>query len=281
MKSGIIAQVSMECDYAEGECSVCGKLAQSKNDYCLHLRKYKGGDFQGQPVYEILHGVTFTGLGLLDRKGADENARITQVASQSNNNTKGDKMDEQIHDAADSDAAKKTPPAGGGTPPANDAERAKVLEKENQQLKQQVVELQKQVDELLAAQKAAANRAKAQALVRKIERQGLKFGTDEEKDAEINRLAGLSDDAFAASEAAYSRMTMAAGSKTETPAEKTEKAAADCNCDKNKTADSSQSLKTDAGVRPFTVDDKNESLEDLLKQGFQQAYDDRLSRVQA
>jgi adenine-specific DNA-methyltransferase len=26
--------------------------------------------------------VTFTGLGLLDRKGADENARITQVASE-------------------------------------------------------------------------------------------------------------------------------------------------------------------------------------------------------
>jgi hypothetical protein len=32
-------------------------------------------------VNEILHGVTFTGLGLLDRQGADENARILQVAS--------------------------------------------------------------------------------------------------------------------------------------------------------------------------------------------------------
>jgi len=29
------------------------------NTYCLHLRKYKGGEFQGQPVYEILHGVTW------------------------------------------------------------------------------------------------------------------------------------------------------------------------------------------------------------------------------
>ncbi len=82
MKRGIISQVSMECDYEMGECSICGKTVASKNDYCTHLRKYKGGEFQGKPVFEILHGVTFTGLGLLDRKGADENARITQVASQ-------------------------------------------------------------------------------------------------------------------------------------------------------------------------------------------------------
>ena len=179
-------------------------------------------------------------------------------------------MDEQIQDAADSDAAKKTPPAGGGAPPANDAERIKALEKENQQLKQQVIEFQKQVDELLAAQKAAANRAKSQALVRKLERQGLKFGSDEEKDAEINRLAGLSDDGFAASEAAYSRMTQAMGGKSDTP-DKPDKAA----------EQTTQALRTDAGVRPFTVDDKNDSLEEQLKQGFQQAYDDRLSRVQA
>jgi chitodextrinase len=71
----------MECDYEAGECSICGKTVSSKNDYCTHLRKFKGGEYQGKPVFEILHGVTFTGLGLLDRKGADENARITQVAS--------------------------------------------------------------------------------------------------------------------------------------------------------------------------------------------------------
>ena len=81
MKRGIISQVSMECDYQEGECSVCHKRFQNKADYCTHLRKFKGRDFNGQPVFEILHGVTFTGLGLLDRKGADENARILQVAS--------------------------------------------------------------------------------------------------------------------------------------------------------------------------------------------------------
>ncbi|HEY3415633.1 MAG TPA: DNA adenine methylase, partial [Armatimonadota bacterium] len=282
MKSGIIAQVSMECDYTDGECSICGKRAASKNDYCLHLRKYKGADFQGQPVYEILHGVTFSGLGLLDRKGADENARITQVASQEAAISEGAPMDEPIHDAADSEAAKKTtPPAGGGTPPTDPAAQLKALEKENQQLKQQVLDLQQQVDELLAAQKAAANRAKAQALVRKLERQGLKFGTDEEKDAEITRLAGLSDDAYAASEAAYGRMTQATPGKadtTEKPAP-TDKPA--CACEKDKAADQTPPpLRTDAGVRPLDVDDRTDSLEDQLKRGFQQAYDERLARVQ-
>ena len=191
-------------------------------------------------------------------------------------------MDEPIHDAADSDAAKKnTPPAGGGTPPANDAERVKALEKENQQLKQQVVDLQGQVDELLAAQKAAANRTKAQTLVRKLERQGLKFGSDEEKDAEIGRLAGLSDEAFAASEAAYGRLAQALPGKADAGDKSRQADTTDCGCDKTKAADgTTPPLRTDAGVRPLTVDDRSDSLEDQLKQGFQQAYDERLARVQ-
>lgn len=190
-------------------------------------------------------------------------------------------MDEPIRDAADVDAAKKpTPPAGGGAPPADPAAQLKALEKENQQLKQQVLDLQKQVDELLAAQKAAANRAKAQALVRKLERQGLKFGTDEEKDAEITRLACLSDDAFAASEAAYGRMAHATSGKAD--ADKPgQTGQADCGCDKGKASEqAAPPLKTDAGVRPLDVDDRNDSLEEQLKRGFQQAYDERLARVQ-
>ena len=33
MKKGIITQVSMECDYQEGECSICHKRFTSKADY--------------------------------------------------------------------------------------------------------------------------------------------------------------------------------------------------------------------------------------------------------
>lgn len=104
----------MECDYEEGECSICGKRVVSKSDYCVHLRKNKGGELQGQPVYEILHGVTFTGLGLLDRKGADENARILKVAAAENDGSTthsegGPAMDEKHKETEEreADAAKK------------------------------------------------------------------------------------------------------------------------------------------------------------------------------
>ncbi|MCL5105428.1 MAG: DNA adenine methylase, partial [Armatimonadetes bacterium] len=121
MKRGIISQVSMECDYESGECSICGKTVTNKNDYCIHLRKFKGAEYQGKPVFEILHGVTFTGLGLLDRKGADENARITQVASRQERQTKlpsgGDSVEddkkEHENDEQHGEAAKKKDAPGG------------------------------------------------------------------------------------------------------------------------------------------------------------------------
>jgi len=81
IKKGIVRQVSMECDYEEGECSICGRRVKSKSDYCLHLKKHKGREYQGKPVYEILHNIIFTGMGLLDRKGADPQARILRVAA--------------------------------------------------------------------------------------------------------------------------------------------------------------------------------------------------------
>ena len=81
IRKGIVKQVSMECDYEEGECSICGKRIKTKNNYCLHLKKYKGREYQGKQVYEILHNITFTGMGLLDRKGADPGARILSVAN--------------------------------------------------------------------------------------------------------------------------------------------------------------------------------------------------------
>jgi adenine-specific DNA-methyltransferase len=126
IKKGVITQVSMECDYEEGECSICGKRVKSKADYCIHLKKYKGGEFKGQPAYEILHGITFTGLGLLDRKGADENARIKQVAEIQNNEGGNNGMDGENKktDAEETGAAKNTPVAAS----ADNEARIKELE---------------------------------------------------------------------------------------------------------------------------------------------------------
>ncbi len=264
IRKGIISQVSMECDYEEGECSICGKRVQSKNDYCIHLRKYKGGAFQGKPVFEILHGVTFTGLGLLDRKGADENARITQVAAaretvSATQDEGGPQMDEKRKEQEEQavEAAKKKDGGGGGDA-ADDKTRVKELEKENKDLKQQVLALQKRVEELEAERKAAASRTRAQKLLRRLEKQGVSFGSDEEREKELARLAGLSDDAFAATEAAYERMARvraAAGKEEEDPGGGPDKG-------KAKAADEDPPMRSDAGVRPRDVDDRKKSLED-------------------
>ena len=277
IRKGIITQVSMECDYEEGECSVCGKQVQSKNDYCLHLRKHKGGTFQGQPVFEILHGVTFTGLGLLDRKGADEDARITQVASERGEKTDiegGPTMDDEqkAKDEA-AEAAKQTDPGGGGDAP-DDKARIQELEAENKELKQQVLALKKRVEEMEAENQAAANKARAQKLLDKVEKHGVGFASDEEREQELTRLAALSDEAFTASEAAYDRMIQAAADSTKKNEAKPEDKP-DNQAQADQTSED-KALRSDAGVRPKDVDDKKTSLEDQLTNGLMAAYRQRV-----
>ena len=277
MKRGIISQVSMECDYQEGECSVCHKRFQNKADYCTHLRKFKGRDFNGQPVFEILHGVTFTGLGLLDRKGADENARILQVASLQSqpdqSQPEGDSTMEDKTKPTDDQAAKTESDAAKKKPAQQEGDPARVtdLEKENRQLKAQVAELQKRVQELEAEQKAAACRSRAKKLLTRLEKQGLSFASEEDREAELKRLAELSDEAFAATEAAYERLPKSAkADKEEKPADSDQggKPAAK--------ASTETPLRSDAGVRPHDVDDRKVSLEDRLRDGFMAAYRNRV-----
>jgi len=279
MKRGIISQVSMECDYQEGECSVCQKRFQNKADYCTHLRKFKGRDFNGQPVFEILHGVTFTGLGLLDRKGADENARILQVASLQSqpdqSQPEGDSTMEDKTKPTDEPAVKPAVEAAKKKPAQQEGDPARVtdLEKENRQLKAQVAELQKRVQELEAEQKAAACRSRAKKLLTRLEKQGLYFASDEDREAELKRLAELSDEAFAATEAAYERLPKSAKAdkdKEEKPADSDQggKPAAK--------ASTETPLRSDAGVRPHDVDDRKVSLEDRLRDGFMAAYRNRV-----
>jgi adenine-specific DNA-methyltransferase len=281
IKRGIVAQVSMECDYESGECSICGKMVTNKSDYCIHLRKSKGGEYQGKPVFEILHGVTFTGLGLLDRKGADENARITQVASDLTGRTteitsggdsveddkKGQMTDEQREEAA----KKKDSGGGGGAAPVDDKARIKELEDENKQLKQQVSDMQKQIAELEAESKAAANKSRAAKLMDKLEKSGMTFASDDEREKEMGRLAELSDDAFSATEAAYDRAINAKSASS-----KQTEGAEDKGKSETKSDQTDKQLRTDAGVRPLDVDDTKTSLEDKLRDGFMVAYRERV-----
>ncbi len=280
IKKGIITQVSMECDYEEGECSICGKRVRTKADYCIHLKKYKGGEFKGQPVYEILHGITFTGLGLLDRKGADENAKIKQVAEKHSNEGGNHGMDGENKnpETDETEAAKKNTPGGGG---GNDA-RVKELEKENKDLKAQLDEVQKELDKLREEQAAAARRTRAEKLVKEMENRGVEFDGDEDRESEMKRIAGLGDDAFAATEAAVKRIKKkdpkADPNSDETPEDEAKKNEKDKKQPPKKSkAETGGGMNADASVRPADVQDGEESsLEESLKSGFMAAYNDRV-----
>ncbi|MHB9038327.1 MAG: DNA adenine methylase [Armatimonadota bacterium] len=287
MKRGIVAQVSMECDYESGECSICGKMVTNKSDYCIHLRKSKGGEYQGKPVFEILHGVTFTGLGLLDRKGADENARITQVASDmtgrmteltsGGNSVDDDKKGQETDEQREEAAKKKDSAGGGGGAPVDDKARIKELEDENKQLKQQVSDMQKQIAELEAESKAAANKSRATKLIDKLEKSGMTFASDDEREKELGRLAELSDDAFSATEAAFDRAIKA---KPDSAKSSEADGASDKGKGESKSAEADKQLRADAGVRPLDVDDTKTSLEGKLRDGFMFAYRERIGADQ-
>lgn len=81
MKIGQIRHCSMECEYDRGECSICGKTYASLTERCLHLKFYKGRFFEDEAVYDILHGVRFDGVGVLNKPGADPDATILKVAA--------------------------------------------------------------------------------------------------------------------------------------------------------------------------------------------------------
>ena len=177
-------------------------------------------------------------------------------------------MDEKTKkpDESSADAAKKKQERQEDNPAPNSE-----LEKENRQLKAQVAELQKRIQEMEAEQKAAASKARAHKLISKLEKQGVDFGTGDDRDGELNRLAELSDEAFSATEAAYDKMAKAqkANAKTQPETEKEP--------EKQKSkASSEQPMRSSAGVRPHDVDDRKVSLEDRLRNGFMAAYNNRV-----
>ena len=284
MKRGIVSHVSMECDYQEGECSVCGKRIKNKAEYCVHLKNYKGKSYQDKPVYEILHGITFTGMGLLDREGADERAEIRQVAS----HTPASKGEEAMADEKDKEKQKKGAEDGPPDPAEmSDAEKNKLIKKQQgeiDKLTSQVEDLQKQLDEANAAKKAVVRRSKAEKLLALWEEAGRDFGDDTTRTAEIERLMKMSDDAFAATEETVS--AFAAGKKkpkdeevdpeADNPDEEDPKDKKKNPFAPKKKGKSQGSMRSDAGQTPHdSTDPKPQDLQGKLTTGFLAAYKDR------
>jgi adenine-specific DNA-methyltransferase len=273
MKRSIVGHVSMECDYQEGECSVCGRKVKNKAEYCTHLKNHKGRKYQGKSVYEILHGITFTGMGLLDREGADDRAEIRQVADHQRDKRGGNPMGDETK--------KKSHGADEPVDPSelSDVEKDKLIRTQQgdiDRLTKEVESLQKKLDDSEASHKAIVRKAKAETLLAGWEEAGREFESDEARTAELDRLLKLTDEAFAATEAAV----QAFGAAKKKPGDEEEDEEEDDLDPKDKKKQKRQAdLKADAGVNAGRSRDrkkKQKTLEDKLASGFMAAYNDRL-----
>lgn len=78
---GQITDVSMGCMVREGICSVCGNVCRGEvddwgnDDICEHIARFKGREFNGQPVYEMCRGVDFIEISFVT-DGADVEAVV-------------------------------------------------------------------------------------------------------------------------------------------------------------------------------------------------------------
>lgn len=173
-----------------------------------------------------------------------------------------DPKDKKQDDAAKA-AKKKQEGQDDDTPPGD-------LEKENRELKAQVSKLQKRIQELEAEQKAAASQARAKKLINRLEKQGVSFASDDEREAEMKRLVGLSDDAFSATEAAYERLAKSQATDDDKSSDKDKE-------DGKQSAQASgkHDMQANADLRPHDVDDQKQSLEEKLTTGFMAAYESR------
>ncbi len=274
MKRGIVTHVSMECDYQKGECSICGKTIASKAEYCSHLKNFKGREVKGKPCFEILHGVAFTGMGLLDREGADERAEIQQVASQISRQGETEMSDEKTKETK----AEETPPEPDGM---SEAEKDKLIKQQQGEIDRLTKELnavKKQLDDSQAAQRAAVRKTKAEKLLSLWEEAGREFGDESARASELDRLMKLSEEAFAATEETVSAIAATRKQKKteeledgEQEMEEEEIPPAPRRKPKKKA-----SLSTEAGAVPApSSDNKPKDLAGKLTQGFMAAYKDR------
>lgn len=258
LKEGIIKQVSMECSYRQGECSVCGKKARSASEYCIHLSNFRGRQFDNQMVYEILHGVTFTGLGLLDRKGADKDAVISTVGHHQKdneriNNANGGK---QVAEAGEN---KKDETANA----EGHSQEIATLKEENNTLKNELAALKKEVGDFKEKELLATRTSRSSELVEKLIVAGMEF-KPEAKTTEITRLAAMDDGLFDSAKITY-EMFIARAGKKEKPETKSDEGG------KAKAEDEEPGkpqLKADAGVDHLNVPDSKTDLISELTAGF-------------
>ena len=92
LQMGYITDVSMGCRCGYSICSICGNKAVAEEDFCEHVRNFKGSTYQGIPVFEDNRDIEFfecsfvtTGADntakVLERVAAKNHSRLTKVSN--------------------------------------------------------------------------------------------------------------------------------------------------------------------------------------------------------
>lgn len=151
--------------------------------------------------------------------------------------------------------------------------RIKELDAENRDLKSKLEDITRKYDKVKAEQESAARRARAEKFVKSLEERGLSFKDDDDREVELDRLACLSDEAFKATEDAYSRMEFPKSVERDGAQDNPGRNSAGAN------RSGSGSMRSRGDKRPHDVDDVDKPLEEKLKSGLMAAYNERVGNT--
>jgi membrane protein involved in colicin uptake len=217
-------------------------------------------------------------MGLLDREGADEKAKIRQVAGTNDDHRGGSQMDPKDNKTMEGADDMMVDPST--LDDAGMLALVKKLQAEVGRLTKANEELQKKLDGVEAERKAEQRKAAAEKLMQKIVEAGREFDGEAAKAEELKRLQGLSDEAFAATEATV--QAFAAGKKKsgETEEEKKKREEEEARKKEEEEADKKKKAKADlnadAGKHPVPSPDlESGTLAEKLAAGFSAAYEER------
>lgn len=85
VEMGYITDVSMGCRCGKSVCSYCGNEAITEDEFCDHIKYYKGGNYNGIPIFEDNRDIEFFEISFVS-EGADKQAKILEkVASKTIN----------------------------------------------------------------------------------------------------------------------------------------------------------------------------------------------------
>jgi hypothetical protein len=190
IKAGHAVHTSYEVDYAEGECSKCGKRFRNGKEICSHLSLARNGMPLGnKTAHIIMHEVKFTGVSVFEPKGADPEAVILAVANLIPTSHEEETMSLKTEEKKPVEAPIQ-------------AEAAKKTEVED--LTAKVADLEAQIKDLTAQNKALAEEnekfqaekkmARVEKIVAMQEARGVAFADDKARKAKVDALMKRSDE---------------------------------------------------------------------------------------